>query len=129
MNHGPDHTDLNSRRRVEMFVDAFYLKVLADPVLAPIFIDVAAIELDQHLLHIKDYWCKLLLGETAYQRHTMKIHRQLHGKRPLLEEDFQRWLKLFVTTVDEHFQGEKAERAKRVAAVIAGNMRNHMVLP
>ena len=129
MNHGPDHTDLNSRRRVEMFVDVFYLKVLADPVLAPIFIDVAAIELDQHLLHIKDYWCKLLLGETAYQRHTMKIHRQLHGKRPLLEEDFQRWLKLFVTSVDEHFQGEKAERAKRVAAAIAGNMCNHLVLP
>lgn len=114
--------DLNSRERVDEFVDAFYAKVLNDAVLAPIFLDVAAIDLDVHLPHIKDYWSKLLLGDGRYQRHTMNIHRQLHGKRPLAEEDFQRWLGLFLSTVDERFSGEKAERAKRVAAAIAGNM-------
>ena len=115
--------DLNSRERVEEFVDAFYAKVLNDVVLAPIFLDVAAIDLDVHLPHIKDYWSKLLLGDNQYKRHTMNIHRQLHGKRPLVEEDFQRWLGLFLTTVDERFSGEKAEHAKRVATAIAGNMQ------
>jgi hemoglobin len=116
--------DLDSRERVDEFVDAFYQKVLADAVLAPIFLDVAVIDLDIHLPHIKDYWSKLLLGDKQYQRHTMNIHRQLHDKRPLNQADFQRWLGLFQTTVDEHFRGAKAEQAKRVAATIAANMQH-----
>jgi hemoglobin len=114
--------DLNSREQIERFVDLFYQRLLADPVLAPIFVDVAAIDLAVHLPHIKDYWCKLLLGETAYQRHTMNIHRELHGKRALEAADFERWLAFFESTIDDHFAGERAERAKRVAATIAANM-------
>lgn len=118
--------DLDNYERVAEFVDAFYVKVLKDVVLAPIFLDVAAIDLDVHLPHIKNYWAKLLLGDKQYQRHTMNIHRQLHGKRPLSEADFQRWLGLFLSTVDERFSGEKAERAKSVARAIAGNMQISM---
>lgn len=114
--------DLDSRANIEFFVDRFYERLLADEQLAPIFVDVAQIDLGTHLPHIKDYWCKLLLGERGYQRHTMNIHRQLHGKRPLRAEDFQRWLAFFTSTVDTHFAGERAERAKRVAATIAANM-------
>ena len=87
---------------------------------------MAQIDLDVHLPHIKDYWCKLLLGERGYQRHTMNIHRQLHGKRSLHRGDFERWLAYFTHTVDEHFAGERAERAKRVAAAIAANMENSL---
>lgn len=114
--------DLDSRENIEAFVDRFYERMLVDPRLAPIFIDVAEIELDVHLPHIKDYWCKLLLGEQGYQRHTMNIHRRLHGKRSLGSDDFARWLALFNRTVDDYFAGERAERAKRVAAAIAANM-------
>ena len=114
--------DLDSRENIEQFVDSFYSRVLADEHLAPIFLDVATIDLAVHLPHIKDYWCKLLLGEKAYQRHTMNIHRQLHGKQPLKAGDFQRWLTLFNATLDEGFAGERSERARQVAASIAGNM-------
>ncbi len=120
----PLRSDLDSRERVEAFVDAFYARVLVDPVLAPIFLDVAAIELDVHLPHIKDYWCKLLLGESGYRRHTMNIHRELHARRELSAADFQRWLGLFVATVEETYQGPGAERAKRVANAIARNMQD-----
>jgi len=115
--------DLDSRERVEAFVDAFYDKVLADETLAPIFLDVARVDLAIHLPHIKDYWCKLLLGEQDYRRHTMNIHRALHRKRRLREQDFRRWLELFQGTVDEGYSGPRAERAKRVAALIAANMQ------
>jgi len=114
--------DLDSRERIERFVDLFYARILADERLAPIFLDVAAIDLDQHLPHIVDYWCKLLLGEGGYRRHTMNIHRELHGRQPLQAADFERWLALFTATVDQHFRGDRAERAKRVAAAIAANM-------
>ncbi len=119
--------DMDSRANIERFVDLFYERMLADEILAPIFVDVAEIDLAVHLPHIKDYWCKLLLREQGYQRHTMNIHRQLHGKRALREADFERWLEFFVTTVDANFQGPYAERARQVAASIAANMKKSLL--
>lgn len=115
--------DLNSRARIEEFIDAFYAGVLVDPVLAPIFLDVAEIELDKHLPHIKDYWSKLLLGEQGYKRHTMSIHRQLHARRSLSDADFARWLALFEATLDAGYSGPRTEKARRIARAIAANMR------
>jgi hemoglobin len=126
MSPGQHKPDLDSRENIEYFVDRFYQRLLADEQLAPIFVDVAEIDLAVHLPHIVDYWCKLLLGEKTYQRHTMNIHRQLHGKRPLQKQDFQRWLDFFIATVDEHFSGERAQRAKQVAASIAENMEKSL---
>ena len=115
---------MDSRSSIAFFVDRFYEKILADEQLSPIFFEVAGIDLDAHLPHIKDYWCKLLLGDRQYQRHTMNIHRAVNEKRPLLPADFERWLGFFTVTVDAHFAGERAERAKCVAASIAANMEN-----
>ena len=118
--------DLDSREHIEFFVDRFYERMLADEQLAPIFVDVAQIDLAVHLPHIKDYWCKLLLGDAEYRRHTMDIHRQLHSKRALQAQDFQRWLSFFTATVDDYFVGERAERARQVAASIAANMQKSL---
>ena len=114
--------DLDTRPQVERFVDLFYQRLLADEKMSPIFLEVARVDLEQHLPHIKDYWCKLLLGEQGYRRHTMNIHRQLHGRRPLQAPDFQRWLAHFEATLDDHYAGEYTEKARRIAAAIAANM-------
>ena len=119
--------DLDSREQVDQFVDRFYAHLLKDEVLAPIFLQVADVDLDVHLPHIKDYWAKLLLGETAYNRHTMNIHRRLHGKRTLDAADFDRWLAYFTGAVDSGWEGQKAARAKQVAGSIANNMRKAIV--
>ncbi|MBA6412658.1 group III truncated hemoglobin [Parahaliea sp. F7430] len=121
-----EKVDLDSRDNIERFVESFYARMLKDEQLAPIFWDVAQIDLDVHLPHIKDYWCKLLLGETKYQRHTMNIHRQLNDKRSLLPADFERWLALFMQSLEADFSGPKTERAKRVATSIAKNMQNSL---
>ncbi len=118
--------DLDSRAHIEACIDRFYSRLLVDPQLAPFFLEVARIDLTVHLPHIKDYWCKLLLGEQGYRRHTMEIHRRLHRQRPLRPEDFQRWLALFTATVDEHYCGPQAARAKRLAATIAANMQSNL---
>jgi hemoglobin len=114
--------DLDSKERIAQFVDAFYEQVLNDEQLAPIFLDVAKVDLSHHMPLICSYWQKLLLGDREYNRHTMNIHRALNAKRELKETDFDRWLSLFSRTVDKHFEGEKAERAKQVAGHIAANM-------
>jgi hemoglobin len=119
--------DLDSPERIAQFVEAFYGKLLDDQRLAPLFVNVARIEIHEHFPRIRAYWEKLLLGHDDYRRHTMNIHRQLHRKEPLTPADFDRWLDYFRETVDEHFAGVKAERAKRVAAAIAGNMRQSLL--
>lgn len=115
--------DLDSREAIEAFVDRFYARLLADEQLAPLFLDVAGIDLEVHLPHIKDYWAKLLLHEPDYRRHTMNIHRRLHARQALTAENFERWLNLFTTTVDQYYAGEYARKAKRIATAIAGNMQ------
>ena len=116
-------SDLDSKQAIKQFVDAFYGEMLKDKQLAPIFLDVAEVDLSQHLPLICSYWEKLLLGERVYNRHTMNIHRAVHAKRALTAQDFDRWLSLFTATVDSNFSGKSAERAKRVAAQIAANMQ------
>ena len=120
--------DLDSREQVERFVHQFYAELLRDPVLGPIFLDVAEVDLSVHLPRIVDYWCKLLLGESAYRRHTMNIHRRLHSRRALRPADFARWLEFFTRSVDAGWEGPGAERAKQIAASIAANMQRALTV-
>lgn len=120
--HSEPLTDISTREDIENFVTEFYSKLLKDPQLAPIFIDVAEIDLSVHLPLIIDYWEKLLLGGQKYQRHTMNIHRKVHSNRPLNAMDFERWLLHFESSMDQKYQGQVASRAKRLAATIAQNM-------
>ena len=115
--------DLDSPEQIRVFIDAFYARVLADPLLAPIFLDVAVVDLSRHIPIICAYWEKLILGGDGYRRHTMNIHRALHAKRSLDRQDFERWLKLFHEVLDANFEGPLAERAKSVASRIAHNMQ------
>jgi non-ribosomal peptide synthetase component F len=73
--------DLDSPARIRAFIEAFYARVLADERLAPIFLDVAAIDLAKHLPIICSYWEKLILGADGYRRHTMNIHRALNARQ------------------------------------------------
>lgn len=123
---GQSKPDLDSKENIAKFVDSFYARILRDEQLAPIFFNVAKIELDVHLPHIKAYWCKLLLQERGYTRHTMNIHRAVHAKQALTGSDFERWLVFFVAAVDAGFTGPKAEKAKRIARSIANNMQQSL---
>ena len=121
--------DLDSKQHISDFIEGFYGKILGDPTLAPIFLNVAEIDLDKHLPLIRSYWEKLLLGDSQYSRHTMNIHRALNAQRTLHAEDFERWLTLFCQTADECYAGPRTERAKQVAATIAANMQRSLSKP
>ncbi len=118
--------DLQTQSDIDSFVDSFYTKLLADSELAPIFVDVAQIDLTVHLPLIKSYWAKLLLADNSYNRHTMNIHRLVHSKQNFTQDNFDQWLKFFVLTMDEMYCGAYADKAKRVAAVIIANMTKAM---
>lgn len=116
--------DLDSEENIRLFIESFYDKVLADALLAPIFTDVAVIDVKVHIPIIIQYWQKLLLGEKGYDRHTMNIHRDVHRKSPFTDEAFDRWLTLFTETAQQEFSGPYTLKAIKIATSIAGNMQD-----
>ena len=118
-----DADDLDSRAQVQRFVRLFYARLLSDDLLKPYFIEVAGIDIDTHFPRIEDYWCKLLFHETGYHRHTMNIHRNINRQRTFTIRHYGRWLFHFHHTIDRHFQGPYATRAKLIATRISENMQ------
>lgn len=117
-----DKPDLDTEAAIDRLVIRFYYKLLNDPVVGPVFYDVAKIDVGPHILKIAHYWYKMLLGDSRYKRHTMQKHRDVHCKSPLRGEHHERWLAYFMETVDEDFSGPKAAQAKRLAMRFSENL-------
>ena len=117
---------IESREDIELLVNQFYERILKDPMLQPIFIEVAGIQLDEHLPILYDFWEGLLLQTNNYRRNTMAKHLELNRKSPLTKAHFDRWLGLLNETIDELFEGQKAELAKVRALSIATMMQIKM---
>jgi hemoglobin len=108
---------LDNREAIALLVEQFYGKVRQDSFIGPIFNDVAKVNWAEHLPKITNFWCDLLLGENNYHGRPFPPHIPLN----LEVAHFERWLKLFIETVDENFTGLKAEEVKRRALGIARN--------
>ena len=100
---------------VKIVVDAFYGRVREDDLLGPVFNHVIQDRWPEHLQRMYTFWQTVLLGEHTYYGSPFPPHAKL----PVTKEHFQRWLKLFTKTIDEHFEGEKADEAKWRASKMA----------
>ncbi len=93
---------------IKFLVDTFYGKVREDALLAPIFNKVIQDRWPGHLEKMYTFWQTVLLDEHTYYGGPFPPHAKL----PVEKEHFEQWLKLFFETVDGHFTGEKADKAK-----------------
>jgi len=118
--------DLDRAEHIDAFVDDFYARVFRDPLLAPLFLDLAAVDPALHLPRIKAYWCRMLLGETGYRDNMVRRHRALDARQRFEAAHYARWLSLFEATLAEGFAGPFAERAGTLARRIAGNLRRNL---
>jgi hemoglobin len=119
--------DLGGRGDIEVLVRDFYTRAFADPLLGPIFRDVARMDLDAHLPVMCDFWQTVLFRAGLYRRNALRVHAHLHTLSPLSSEHFARWLALWTATVDDSFAGEKAELAKIQAARIAHSISRRLL--
>jgi hemoglobin len=104
--------DILNRDSVKLLVDKFYDKVQTDPLLSPVF---SHVDWPHHLPTMYNFWSSILLGDQTYQGNPLQKHLAL----PVTAEHFNQWLSLFHQTVNENFEGEKAEEAKQRAQSIA----------
>jgi hemoglobin len=98
-----------------LLVNSFYAKVNKDDLLAWIFNDFAKVDWETHLPIMYDFWSTVLLYTKSYKAHPFDVHISL----PVEKRHFDRWVKLFQETVEEHFSGPAAEEAKSRASSIS----------
>jgi hemoglobin len=114
--------DIETRADIERFVNTFYDYLLSDPLLRPIFIDVAHVDLERHIPIICDFWENILFNARKYPGGMMMVHAMLHQKTALKPYHFERWLEHFNAAVDQHFAGDRATLAKTHAYRVANMM-------
>jgi hemoglobin len=119
--------DIDKRADLELLMEKFYSKLLADASISYLFKDVAKIDLSKHLPVLVDFWESILFQADTYRKNAMKIHTDLHQQSPLQSQHFKTWLGYFHATVDELFEGEKAELAKQRATSIATVMQIKLI--
>lgn len=108
---------------VQLLVRSFYDKVLQDETLGHFFSYVKAHHWEKHLEKLDSFWNSILFYKDDYTGNPLSIHQTLHHFNKIDAQDFAQWLKLFKETVDELFEGEKAELAKQRAVSIATIMQ------
>ncbi|RXK83780.1 group III truncated hemoglobin [Filimonas effusa] len=114
-----NRNDIESRSDIEKLVNTFYEKVRSDDTIGFFFSNVVAVDWSMHLPKMYDFWENVLLHTGSYKGNPMDVHFKVNGLHPINGVHFERWLLLFIQTIDELFEGETAERAKVRAKGIA----------
>jgi len=101
--------DISNKEDVKIFVDAFYEKVRGDELLGPIFDSRIQDEAwPVHLERMYSFWNTVLFGQIDYRGNPFSKHAKL----PIFATHFERWINLLSLTIDECFEGEKANEVK-----------------
>ena len=100
--------DISNMTHIKLLVDTFYDKIREDELLKDIFNTKIQDRWPEHLEKMYSFWQTVLLEEHTYYGSPFIPHAQL----PVDVTHFERWLGLFFKTVNDLFEGEKAERAK-----------------
>lgn len=118
-----EKTDIATRADIEQLVNTFYEKVKADADIGYFFTAVMHVDWDVHLPKMYDFWENLLFYTGNYTGNPMLVHRKVNAHAPISAAHFGQWLTLFNATVDELFEGERADLVKARALNIATVMQ------
>ncbi len=109
--------DIENIEDIKLLVNTFYHRVQQDKIIGPIFNEKLEGRWSEHLEKMYSFWQTILLEEYTYHGKPFPPHAYL----PVSSEHFERWKVLFNSTVNEFFEGVKADeaqwRADRMAAM------------
>ena len=115
--------DIETRQDIDRLLARFYEAAMVDVEIAHHFTEL---DLVTHLPVIGDFWEKLLFSRPVYFGNPLAVHKVLHDKALLKPEHFKRWVEIFRATVDEMFDGPRADLAKFRAGVIADTLNQRL---
>ncbi|HMC00618.1 MAG TPA: group III truncated hemoglobin [Flavobacteriaceae bacterium] len=108
--------DIKTRDDVYLLVTSFYEKVRNNELLGSFFNDKIK-DWDEHLNRLTNFWESSLFLKTRYYGNPLEAHVKVdkENNNSITELHFGVWLNLWYETIEEHFEGEYAENAKRRA--------------
>lgn len=112
--------DIDNRVELLRFLKEFYNKAQNDPLIGGKF---KGLDMDAHIDTIADFWESMIFGTTRYEGDPFGKHVNLK----LTNADFDQWLLLFESTIDEMFNGSNVEEMKNRARTIATVFRHKLV--
>jgi hemoglobin len=115
--------NIEGREDIITLVNTFYDKVKPDVEIGYFFSKVVDVDWEKHLPVMYDFWENLLFQSGGYSGNPMPAHMNLHKRSVMKKEHFDRWIQLFNETVNELFEGERAEQVKQRALSIATVMQ------
>lgn len=111
-----EKADINTRADLFLLVNRFYEKVRNNSEIGPFF-NSQITDWPTHLEKLTDFWETNLLFVRKYKGNPILAHQIVDEKSNNLVEQkhFGTWLNLWFETIDELFEGENANTAKRRA--------------
>ena len=115
--------DIQNRGDVFALVSAFYSKVRKNPEIGPFFNETIE-DWPSHLDKLTDFWETNLFMVSKFRGNPVKAHKDVDQKfnHSIEQKHFGEWLSIWFQTVDELFEGERANIAKNRARNMAHNI-------
>lgn len=115
--------DLDTEDEIFEMVTRQYSDVVQDDLLAPYFtFGPGYLDWQAHIATVTEYWCHVVLYAPDYAIDVIESHRHLHDHREFTPILFDRWLQIFVDTVDGGWTGPNATWATKRATGMARAM-------
>lgn len=110
--------DIATREDIENLVNTFYDRVKIDNTIGLIFHQMIGQDWSHHLPIMYSFWSMVLLETGGYTGNPVKKHIEIDKRYQLTQEHFTRWMELWNDTVDNLYQGPKADEAKKRALLM-----------
>ena len=111
--------DITGRAEIELLVNTFYDRVRSDDLIGFIFTQVAQTNWETHLPKMYAFWETVLFRSGGYTGNPIAAHAKFVPQTEMGRAQFDRWLTLFRSTVDDLFAGEKSTHIKSCAEDMA----------
>ncbi len=115
--------DIQNREDVSRLVHRFYERVRQDPEIGHFFNETIT-DWPEHLEKLTDFWEMNIFFAQKYRGNPLLVHAQLDRDfdNTIDNYHFGIWLRHWLATLDHHFQGPNAEKAKQRARNISVRM-------
>ncbi|HEU0112470.1 MAG TPA: group III truncated hemoglobin [Flavisolibacter sp.] len=111
--------DIENRGDLVAFLQAFYKAAFKDELIGRFFTEVVPLNLETHIPVIADFWEAVVFGTRGYRKNVMEVHQHIHHLSAIKKEHLDRWVSIFINTMDKHFEGPGATLMKQRAQSIA----------
>ena len=101
-------SDISTLDHIKSLVDLFYSRIQENELLGAIFNPILKDRWPEHLEKMYRFWQTVLLEQHTYTGSPFPPHAKL----PVEKLHFDTWLSIWNKTIDELFEGSKADEAK-----------------